>query len=62
MFTKIVFLTKINFINTGRTRRSTARTATKRCYTFEEEDGVHKQQLIAKLKRVVDSDSDFGND
>lgn len=47
----------------GRTRRSTAaRTATKRSYTFEEEDGAHKQQIIAKLKRVVDSDSDFGNE
>lgn len=51
------------FFVLGRTRRSTAaRTATKRSYTFEEEDGAHKQQIIAKLKRVVDSDSDFGNE
>lgn len=39
----------------GRTRRSAARAATRRNYTYDEEE---IQETLSKLKKVIDSDSE----
>lgn len=41
----------------GRTRRSTARAATRRNYVYDEDKNV--QETLKKIKNIIDSDSDI---
>lgn len=44
------------FLLAGRTRRSVARAATRRNYTYGDDENA--QTTLLKLKKVIDSDSD----
>lgn len=45
-----------NLVILGRTRRSVTRAATKRQYTYDEDEILETR---TKLSKVIDSDSDF---